>query len=44
MDKDRDDRDGITLIVLCVWCPHDKKDDNIVLSYYMFGAHLLLTR
>jgi len=30
-----------TFIISCVWCTYDTKDDNIILSYHMFGVHLL---
>jgi len=33
---------GYTLIISYVWCTYDMKDDNIILSYYMFDVHLLL--
>jgi len=29
---------GYTLILSCVWCTHDKKDDINILFYLVFGS------
>jgi len=33
------DSDRINTISSCVWYTHDKKDDNNILSYLVFGEH-----